>query len=218
MGDENLLPHPAPRIDWSGGTPVAEAFGDPYFSLQDGPGETRHTFLQGNDLYARRAPGLRVAELGFGTGLNALVTAAECPGLSYTAFEAFPMARDDMARALAAFPSLDAAPLLDQWPAERIALPGLDLTLIFGDARRTLPTWRGRADAWYLDGFAPARNPELWEPALLTEVARHTAPGGTVATYTAAGHVRRALAQAGFEVARVPGFGRKRHMTRGRLA
>lgn len=209
--------NPIPRIDWSDGVPVATAFGDPYFSLQDGLSETRHTFVEGNDLPRRAAPGLHVGELGFGTGLNALVTAALCPGLRYTAFEAFPMRRDDMARALSAFPSLDPGPLLDAWPAERIALPGLDLTVIFGDARRTLAAWDGRVDAWYLDGFAPARNPELWEPDLMREVARHTAPGGTFATYTAAGHVRRALSEAGFAVERVPGYGRKRHMTRGRL-
>ena len=77
--------------------------------------------------------------------------------------------------------------------------------------------WPGRADAWFLDGFSPARNPELWGEALLAEVGGHTAPGGTMATYTAAGFVRRGLATAGFEVARVPGYGRKRHMTRGRM-
>ncbi|MEM9737116.1 MAG: MnmC family methyltransferase, partial [Pseudomonadota bacterium] len=75
----------------------------------------------------------------------------------------------------------------------------------------------GMAEAWFLDGFAPARNPELWEPDLLAEVARHTAPEGTFATYTAAGHVRRTLEAVGFAVERRPGFGRKRHMTAGRL-
>lgn len=91
------------------------------------------------------------------------------------------------------------------------------LHLIVGDARETLPRWQGQADAWFLDGFAPSKNPEMWDPALLAEVARHTAPGGTFATYTAAGFVRRALAAAGFAVTRCPGFGRKRHMTRGVL-
>ena len=89
--------------------------------------------------------------------------------------------------------------------------------VILGDARDTLPAWSGRADAWYLDGFAPARNPALWAPELLAEVARHTAPGGTAATYTAAGAVRRGLAEAGFAVERVAGYGRKRHMTVARL-
>lgn len=89
--------------------------------------------------------------------------------------------------------------------------------MIIGDARHTLPAWDGVADAWFLDGFAPARNPELWEAPLLAQVAAHTAPGGTFATYTAAGAVRRALDAAGFDVARVPGYGRKRHMSRGTL-
>lgn len=92
-----------------------------------------------------------------------------------------------------------------------------ELRVILGDARDTLPTWDGRADAWYLDGFSPAKNPELWGADLIDEVAAHTAKGGTVATYTAAGFVRRGLTDAGFEIERVQGFGRKRHMTRGVL-
>jgi tRNA U34 5-methylaminomethyl-2-thiouridine-forming methyltransferase MnmC len=84
-----------------------------------------------------------------------------------------------------------------------------------GDARQTLPLWQGRADAWFLDGFSPAKNPELWSDELMTEVAQHTAPGGSFATYTAAGHVRRALQSAGFDVQRLPGHGKKRHMTAG---
>jgi tRNA U34 5-methylaminomethyl-2-thiouridine-forming methyltransferase MnmC len=90
--------------------------------------------------------------------------------------------------------------------------------ILIGDARETLPAWPGRADAWFLDGFSPAKNPELWSSNLMHEVARHTAPGGTFATYTAAGHVRRALSGAGFTVTRQPGFGRKRHMSTGTLA
>ena len=89
------------------------------------------------------------------------------------------------------------------------------LTVIVGDARTALPDWRGQADAWFLDGFSPAKNPELWEEGLLAEVGRHTAAGGTVATYTAAGFVRRGLETAGFRVSRRAGFGRKRHMTVG---
>lgn len=89
----------------------------------------------------------------------------------------------------------------------------MTLEIVRGDARETLPGHDGLADAWFLDGFAPAKNPELWGDALMAEVAAHTAPGGTLASYTAAGHVRRALAAAGLEVTRAPGFGRKRHMT-----
>ncbi len=83
-----------------------------------------------------------------------------------------------------------------------------------GDARETLPNWTGQCDAWFLDGFSPAKNPELWGEDLMADVARHTAPGGTAATYTAAGFVRRGLEAAGFAVTRAPGFAGKRHMTR----
>ncbi|WP_298429918.1 tRNA (5-methylaminomethyl-2-thiouridine)(34)-methyltransferase MnmD [uncultured Jannaschia sp.] len=210
-----------PALEWQGDTPVAVAFGDPYFARADGPAETRHVFLGGNDLPARLRAGFHVAELGFGTGLNAVVLDAAWHGpgrIRMTSFEAFPMARDDMARALGPDPSPAAEALLAAWPAPRIALPHLDLEIVFGDARETVPAWKGTADAWFLDGFAPARNPEMWGPDLMRAVANRTAPAGTFATYTAAGHVRRALADAGFAVERVAGYGRKRHMTRGRLA
>jgi tRNA U34 5-methylaminomethyl-2-thiouridine-forming methyltransferase MnmC len=212
---------------WRGPVPVSARFDDPYYSLEDGLAETRHVFLAGNGLPERFRPGFHVAELGFGTGLNALAAwaawrAAGVPGdLRFTSFEAFPMAPGDMRRALAAWPEIAAlaAMLPEGWHpgAGGLALPALRLTVITGDARARLPEWDGRADAWFLDGFGPAKNPELWEPALMVEVARHTAPGGTFATYSAAGPVRRALAAAGFAVERVPGYGRKRHMTRGRL-
>jgi tRNA U34 5-methylaminomethyl-2-thiouridine-forming methyltransferase MnmC len=210
-------------IDWrEGGIPVSARFDDPYYSLQSGLEETRHVFLRGNGLPERARTGFHIAELGFGTGLNLLATHAalgDCPGpIYFTSFEAFPMAAPDMARALAAFPALDAAPLLAAIEAgqTRFMLGPLRVTLILGDARETLPQWQGQADAWYLDGFSPAKNPELWADDLLAEVGRHTAPGGTFATYTAAGGVRRALAAAGFDVSRQPGFGRKRHMSMGR--
>lgn len=202
--------------------PVSTRFDDPYFSLQSGLEETRHVFLSGNGLPERLRPGFRIAELGFGTGLNLLATAAivtEGP-VFYTSFEAFPMAPDDMARALAAFPELDASALIAAWTrgARQFSLGALEVEIIVGDARQTLPEWQGRADAWYLDGFSPAKNPELWSDALMAQVGAHTAPGGTFATYTAAGHVRRALSQAGFVVTRSPGYGRKRHMSRGVMA
>lgn len=216
-------------LDWrAGDVPVSRRFDDPYFSAADGLAETRHVFLAGNGLPARFRDGFRVAELGFGTGLNMLAAAQGwaaqgAPGrLWLTSFEAYPMRADDMARALAAFPALTpwAARLLEGWRAgaAEIALgDGVSLSVIIGDARETLPAWTGRADAWFLDGFAPARNPELWGEALMAAVAAHTAPGGTAASYTAAGHVRRALAAAGMDVTRAPGYGRKRHMTCARM-
>lgn len=225
--------HQSAALDWRDGqVPVSTRFDDPYFSLEGGLEETRHVFLAGNDLPARLTPGFHIAELGFGTGLNALATLAlwrqagggrpdQAP-LRFTSFEAFPMSAPDMARALSAFPTLkaDADRLARAWasaPDAPIDLGGLELRVIRGDARQTLPAWTGMADAWFLDGFSPARNPELWQPNLMAEVARHTAPGGTFATYTAAGFVRKGLAEAGFTVDRVAGYGRKRHMTRGTL-
>ena len=222
-----MADHQHPDLDWRGDVPVATRFDDPYFSLEDGLAETAHVFLAGNGLPGRFREGFHIAELGFGTGLNAFAAwaawrDADVPGpLKFTSFERFPMAAADMARALSVYPEVAemARPVLEalERGARRITVEGLHLTLVTGDARATLPDWEGRADAWFLDGFAPARNPELWETSLLAEVARHTAPKGTAATYSAAGAVRAALASAGFEVERVQGYGRKRHMTRARL-
>jgi tRNA U34 5-methylaminomethyl-2-thiouridine-forming methyltransferase MnmC len=213
----------APDLDWRDGVPVARRFGDPYFSLQGGAAETAHVFLAGTGLPGRLRPGFRILELGFGTGLNLLVTlrafrAAGAPGpLRFTSFEAFPMAPGDRARALGAFPDLaaEAAELTEALarPGPWAFAGGLALEVIEGDARATLPAWRGEADAVFLDGFAPARNPELWEAPLLAAVAARMAPGARLATYSAAGSVRRALEAAGLRVERRPGFGRKRHMT-----
>ncbi len=214
-------------LDWAEGVPVARRFDDPYYSLQDGLAETRHVFLSGNDLPARFADGFHIAELGFGTGLNLLAAwqawrAAGVMGrLTYTSFEAFPLAPAALEKALSAFGEL--APLAKElvagWTGGRSFLLGdqVAVTIVVGDARDTLPAWTGGADAWFLDGFSPAKNPQLWEPDLLRTVADKTNPDGTFATYTAAGHVRRALQAAGFDVQRKPGFGRKRHMTTGRL-
>jgi tRNA U34 5-methylaminomethyl-2-thiouridine-forming methyltransferase MnmC len=218
-------PHQPPMLDWRDETiPVSQRFDDPYFSLAGGLDETRHVFLDGNGLPVRFRDGFHIAELGFGTGLNllAILLAHQGPGrLHYTSFEAFPMPAADIARALAAFPEVAgvAEPFLHQWSAGATVLtfPKLTATIILGDARETLALWEGTADAWFLDGFSPAKNPELWSPDLMAEVARHTASGGTFATYTAAGHVRRALSDAGFTVTRRPGFGRKRHMSVGVL-
>ena len=213
-----------PQLDWRDGVPVAVRFDDPYFSMADGLAETRHVFLDGNRLPERFRPGFHIAELGFGTGLNLCAAlhawrAADVEGpLRFTSFERFPMAVFDMRRALGVFPDVaDAAEDVLGVIEGGSSCDDLILDLVTGDARETLPQWAGAADAWFLDGFAPARNPELWEPRLMDEVARHTRSGGTAATYSAAGAVRAALTGAGFEVERRPGFGRKRHMTVARL-
>ena len=212
----------APTLTWRDGVPVSTRFDDPYYSLGGGLEEARHVFLAGNDLPARLRPGFHVAELGFGTGLNlaALLIAADGIPLRFTTFEAFPMDPQDMARGLATF-GVDAvmAPILDALTSgsKEFTTGSLTFHLVTGDARQTLPEWEGRADAWFLDGFSPAKNPEMWTPDLLREVARHTAPGGTAATFTAARAVRDGLADAGFTVTRSAGYGRKRHMTQATL-
>lgn len=211
-------------LSWrENGTPVSERFDDPYFSLEGGLAETRHVFLGGNGLPERLTDGFHVAELGFGTGLSFLtlwqawLATGRTGQIHFTSFEAFPLEPRDMAQALMAFPEL--APLAEQlvkaWPLSRANFGAITLTVWKGDARTWLPAWSGAADAWFLDGFSPAKNPELWEPELMAAVGAHTNPGGTCATYTAAGHVRRSLEDAGFTITRAEGFGRKRHMTRG---
>lgn len=217
------------QLDWhDGNVPVSRQFDDPYFSVDDGLAETAHVFLAGNDLPTRFAADFQIGELGFGTGLNLLVTwdawvrAGSLGRLSFSSFEAFPLNPADRARALGAFPNL--APyaralsgMMAQGPGPYALTDTLSLQIIPGDVRDTLPLWTGRADAWFLDGFSPARNPQMWGEALMFQIGQRTKPGGTAATYTAAGHVRRALAAAGFAVTRAPGYGRKRHMTTARM-
>mgnify|MGYP001572585911 FL=1 len=208
-----------PDLDWrEGGIPVSQQFNDPYFSLNGGLDETRHVFLAGNDLPARLHPGFHVAELGFGTGLNLLALAEiAAQPIRFTSFEAYPMDLAQLAQAHAAFPELAAltAELRAGYAARRFRVGQVQAEILIGDARDLLPHWDGAADAWFLDGFSPAKNPELWGEALMGEVGAHTAPGGTFATYSAAGHVRRALGAAGFAVTRAPGYAGKRHMSRG---
>lgn len=223
MGDQTT------QLTWRqttlGKVPISTQFDDPYYSLDNGLAETQHVFLDGNDLPARFGGQLRIAELGFGTGLNFLTTlhAWEQSGGAgtwhFTSFEGFPLSPQAAQIALNAFPDLpNTQTLLTHWEAAMqgpvTITPNVTLEVITGDVRDTLPMWHGNADAWYLDGFSPAKNPEMWGDDVMQAVADHTAPNGTIATYTAAGHVRRALEDAGLFVTRTPGFGRKRHMTR----
>ena len=212
------------RVTWrdteAGAVPVSEVFDDPYYSLNGGAAETEHVFLAGNGLPGRFRNGFHIAELGFGTGLNFLCAlaawrAAGVPGrLRFTTFELHPMAQADRMRALAAFEGLP-VDSLDYADLSAVSGPDFDLRVIAGDVGQTLPIWDGAVDAWFLDGFSPAKNPAMWTPEVLAAVGARTVPGGSFATYTAAGHVRAALAEAGFAVTRVPGYGRKRHMSIG---
>lgn len=219
----------APRLIWTDdGSPRSARFDDVYFSQQDGLAEARAVFLGGCGLpeaWAGR-PHFCVAELGFGTGLNIaalldLWRRERPPGarLSLFSVEGFPLTRADAARALGAWPELadTARALLSVWPAatpgfHRLDLPDLNATLdlAVGEVAWALSQWTGRADAWFLDGFAPSTNPDMWSDGVLDRIAARSAPGARVATFTVAGAVRRGLAERGFAVEKRPGHGRKR--------
>ena len=226
-------------IDWQEGQPVSRLFGDVYFSRDSGVEEARHVFLGGNDLRRRWAALPRggrfvVGETGFGTGLNFAcawqlwdeVAPSEAQ-LSYLSVERFPLPAADIARTLDLWPELARyrAALLARWgdlaPGwHRLSFGGgrVSLTLVVGDVRDALPRVDAAVDGWFLDGFSPAKNPEMWQPHVLAEVARLSRGDATFATYTVAGEVRRGLKAAGFAVEKAAGFGRKREMLRGELA
>ena len=219
----------APRLIWTDdGAPRSGRFDDVYFSQQDGLAEARAVFLAGCGLPGRwqGRTGFCVAELGFGTGLNlaALLDLWRREGppgghLSMFSVEGFPLSRAEAARALEAWPELAEAAqaLLAVWPEptpgfHRLDLPDFNATLdlAVGDVGWALSQWTGRADAWFLDGFAPSTNPDMWSDTVLDGIAARSAPGARVATFTVAGAVRRALAERGFAVEKRPGHGRKR--------
>ena len=227
------------QLDWNDqGQPLSRQFGDVYFSRDDGLGETRHVFLAGNDLPARFAAlpaGARlvIGETGFGTGLNflcawqlfdQLAPADAC--LHFVSVEKYPLTAADLQRALALWPELApwSGQLLEQYRAihpgfQRLVLDGgrVVLTLLIGDALQMLPQLDARIDVWFLDGFAPDKNPQMWTPPLFQELARLSAPGASLATFTSKGTVRRDLIEAGFAMRRAPGYGKKWEILCGRF-
>ncbi len=227
-------------LHWKDGQPYSERYGDVYFSTDSGLEEKRHVFLQGNEL-ARRFAALRagesfcIGETGFGTGLNFLCAwqlfeQAAPPGASLDFFsvEKFPITADELCAALALWPQLaaQAESLVARWSRRvpgwnrwQFAQGRVRLTLALDEVAEALPQLPPAVvDAWFLDGFSPAKNPEMWSTQVLSTITRASRMGATLATYTSAGWVRRGLQQAGFAVERAPGFGRKREMVRGQLA
>lgn len=215
----------------SDGTPFSAQYDDVYHSAEGGLAQAHHVFLGGN-----RLPGawqgkrtFTIVETGFGQGLNFLATWAawrddpqRCARLDFVSIEKHPFDRAGLSivhpkgGALAPL----AETLRQSWPVpvpgvHRLAFEGgrVTLTLLFGDAMETLPQLSCAADAFYLDGFSPAKNPDLWQPHVFKQLARVARAGATLATYTAAGFVRRGLQEAGFAAHKAPGFGTKRHMT-----
>lgn len=209
--------------------PYSEAFGDHFYCQTDGRLECGHVFLGGNGLPERWQAGgtFEIGELGFGTALNCAETWRQWklvrqPGahLTFTSFELFPMAGADIDRALSRWPEIDTErqALLALWPQERHGIIEIELDaqtrlrVVCGAALDGVSAEERRFDVWYLDGFAPSRNGDMWSEALMGEVFAHTRPGGTFATYAAAGFVRRNLVAAGFAVERRKGFAGKREM------
>jgi tRNA 5-methylaminomethyl-2-thiouridine biosynthesis bifunctional protein len=224
------------RLSWRDDQPYSEAFRDIYHA-PDGAAEVARVFLAPSGLPAclRAGQPLRIGELGFGTGLNFAVAAAACLAagspLHFLSFEAAPIAPADFARLAQRrssrypiYAELSACypPLIEGWHQRRLAGGRIRLTLYWGDAEAGLQALLGRQQqplsAWFLDGFAPDRNPALWTDALFARLAELSATGTTVATFTAAGRVRRALARAGFAMRRVDQRPHKRESLAGTFA
>jgi tRNA 5-methylaminomethyl-2-thiouridine biosynthesis bifunctional protein len=230
-----VLPHA--QLDWDDhGRPRSRVFDDVYFSDQSGLDETRYVFLEQNRLAERFAAlpahgRLVIGETGFGTGLNFLCAwqlfeqqAVAGARLHFVSVEKYPLTPADLQRALALWPELK--PLADQLLTHYVAIHQgfqrimladgrVTLTLLIGDALEQLPQLDAQIDAWFLDGFAPAKNPDMWTAELFIELARLAAPGSTISTFTSTGWVRRLLNAAGFKMKRTPGIGHKWEILRG---
>ena len=224
---------PSANLDWSrDGTPASDEFGDIYFSVDGGLEETREVYLRASGLPERwlepefKLRAFTIGELGFGTGLNFLAVFQMWKSrnrkgqrLHFVSIEKFPLSKQDLERALSYWPELqeEAKALLAVWPGRVRGTHvlhlgcGVTLTLCHDDVEAALARLSMQADAWFLDGFSPAKNPAMWSGTVMGHVGRLSAGGARVGTFTAAGFVREGLANAGFEVCKVEGFGRKRH-------
>jgi tRNA 5-methylaminomethyl-2-thiouridine biosynthesis bifunctional protein len=213
------------RLAYRDGVPYSEAFGDVYHSESGGPAQARFVFLNGNEVQRRWHGRERfvILETGFGFGLNFLATWQAWRGqpgkLHYVAVEKHPYSLQDLRTLHARYPEFEslAAELHSHWPplvpgGHRAELSnGVVLTLFFSDIAIARDL-RLKADAFYLDGFAPAKNPDMWSPALMRSLSRLAAPGATAATWSVAAPVRHALEVTGWEVEKRKGFGDKKEM------
>lgn len=223
-------------LSWRDGQPYSLEYGDIYFSRESGIDETRHVFLEQNRLAQRwqaLQPGEQfvIGETGFGTGLNFLCAwqlwmqvAPASAKLHFVSTELHPLQPDELRESLSLWPELveyatqlssQYATLTPGWHQMSFAGGQVTLTLIVGDVNETLPRLHAKVDAWFLDGFAPARNPEIWSDGVFQSMARCSASRATFATFTSAGIVRRGVEAAGFKVDKVRGHGNKREMLRG---
>ncbi len=218
------------------GIPASPTYGDIYHSADGGLQQARSVFLQGCNLPQAWQDANRfvILETGFGLGLNFLATwqafrehPGHCGRLHFISVEKHPLSKDTLARCHAAWPELSelAKQLREQWPLLVAGYHHLQfddgrvqLTLIFDDAETALKQLEAKADAIYLDGFSPAKNPDIWSPALLAQLRHLASPGARLATWCVAGKVRQVLQAAGFEVERRPGFGHKKERLEARFA
>ena len=217
------------------GTPVSSSYDDVYHSTAGGLAQARHVFLSGNAL-PQRWQGHRqftILETGFGLGLSFLATwqawkqdNARCTRLHFISTELHPFSSNNLATLHAEWPELTAlsSELRTNWPPLTSGFHHLlldegrvTLTLLFGDANDTLKQLVGHADAIFLDGFAPQKNPQLWSPGLLKLISQHAAPNATLASWCVAGEVRTALAELGWKLRKRPGYGHKWQMLTGSL-
>ena len=222
-----LLPNA--NIEWQGETPVSTDFNDLYWSRDAGIAEKTHVFLRGTALHQRwqqltPSSHFTVGEIGFGFGLNFLLTAAawrkgRIPGiLHYISIENQPIRLDDLAQLATVLPHALVNELLTSYPLPTRGRhliwfgENIRLTLIFDDARTALKHLSAHVDAWFLDGFSPNKNATAWQKREFAQMYSMARPGALLATYSAAGGVRRQLKLAGFNVNRKPGFGAKREM------
>ncbi|MPV86318.1 tRNA (5-methylaminomethyl-2-thiouridine)(34)-methyltransferase MnmD [Ostreibacterium oceani] len=230
----NDLPLAAVNID-AGGI-YSETFADYYFHPEAGIQESEYNFIQGNDLahrFGRQSQDtFTVVEIGFGSGLNCLLT-ENCwqqhrvagKQLHYLCVEKYPLSRTQLAAIYRQnhwqLPAIDA--MLSCYPPRKAGqhtqqlTPNMQISWWFADVC-AVHSLGVSVDAWFLDGFAPQRNPAMWSPQLFELMARHSHANSTFATFTAAGFVRRGLQAAGFVVNKHPGFGQKRERLVGHYA
>lgn len=225
-------------ILWDNDEPKSGQHQDIYFSRANGLAETRYVFLEQNQLpkrweNANASDVFTIVETGFGTGLNFLSTwqlwqqcADPKPDLAFVSVEKFPISHSDLERCLSIWPELGdlRQQLLTLYPEPlkgnhllRFEQGRVQLNLILGDVNEDLGRYPFVADCWFLDGFAPGKNADMWQEPLFELMKRRSRQNATFATFTAAGFVRRALAAKGFNVERTKGFGPKRDMLRGQL-
>jgi tRNA 5-methylaminomethyl-2-thiouridine biosynthesis bifunctional protein len=220
------------QLEWHDNQPYSSQYDDVYFSSDSGVDETDYVFLEHNQLSNRwknlTQDHFTICETGFGTGLNFLCawklwreTAPPNARLHFISTEKFPLNIDDLKRALSLWPGLKALgdglvlqyPLISKaWHRLIFDDSRVTLTLLIGDINEALPKHKAVVDAWFLDGFSPAKNPDMWQASLFKEMAKHSHSETTFATFTSAGDIRRGLQNAGFQVSKAPGFGKKREM------